>query len=279
MTPLRRRFIDHLTLRNFSESTISSYVCCVRRFALHHGRSPADLGADDVRSYLVHLRRTRKLGPSSQKMALAALRHFYTHVLGAPEVTAGIPHPRVPVCVPDLPTASELRAIFAAARMPAHRALFVTLFATGLRGGEVIALRPDDIDSGAGLVHVRRGKGSKPRRVMLSRWLLHDLRDYWRAARPTGPWLFPGRVPDQHISARAVQNALSLAAEDAGIRRRITPHVLRHAFATGLLDAGVDLRTIQQLLGHADLSTTSLYLHVSTARLRSTRSPLDALLV
>ena len=277
MSSPRKLFIDHLTLRNYSSRTISSYVACVAAFAVFFGKSPAELGADDVRTFLVNLRRTRKLSPASQKMHLAALRHFYTHILGTPEVTAGIPHPKVPIVLPDLPTQDELRALFETDERLIYRTLFKTLFATGLRVGEVVALQPGDIDSATGLVRVRRGKGSKPRSVMLSPWLLQELRDYWRQTRPTGPWLFPGRVAAEHISTRAVQNAIKRAAARAGIHRRITPHTLRHAFATGLLDSGVDIRTIQRLLGHATLATTSRYLHVSTARIEATRSPLDAL--
>ena len=249
----------------------------MRRFAEFFGKSPAALGGTDVRTFLLHLRRARKLGPSSQKMHLAALRHFYTHILGRPEVTEGIPHPKVPVRIPDLPTSTELRALFAAAERPWHKAILQTLYATGLRLGEVVALRPADIDSAAGLVRVRRGKGARPRNVMLSPWLLRDLREYVREARPVGPWLFPGRDPSQPVHPRSVQHALNRAAAAAGIKRHLTPHVLRHGFATGLLDAGVDLRTIQRLLGHANLSTTAVYLHVSTARIESTRSPLDTL--
>ena len=278
MTPLRRRFVDHLHLSNLSERTVQAYVACVASFARHHRKSPEDLGIDDVRAFLLHLRRVRKLGPASQKMHLAALRHLYTHVLGRPEATAGIPHPKVPPRRPDLPTAQELRRLFDAARLPWHRAAFVTLYGTGLRVSELVALQPHDIDSAAGLVHVRRGKGSRTRWVMLSHWLLRELREYWRLTRPPGPWLFPSARPEHHASPRALQAALTLAARRAHIHRKITPHVLRHAFATGLLDSGVELRTIQTLLGHSDLGTTALYLHVSTARVQQTTSPLDAVL-
>ena len=277
MSPLRRRFIDHLVLRNYSAKTISAYVSCVAAFAAFFEECPSELDGDDVRQFLLHLRTVRKLSPSSQKMHLAALRHLYTYVLDAPEITAGIPHPKVPVVLPDLPTREELKALFEAAERLQHRVLFETLYATGLRVGEVVALRPEDIDSSAMLVHVRRGKGARPRRVMLSPWLLRDLREYWRRERPTGPWLFSGRDPDRHVSTRAVQAALAEAVARAGIQRRVTPHTLRHAFATGLLDAGVDLPTIQRLLGHAGLGTTERYLHVSNAALSATRSPLDAL--
>jgi len=277
VSPLRSRFIEELVLRNYSPKTISAYVSCTASFAAFFGRCPSELDGDDVRRFLLHLRTVRKLSPASQKMHLAALRHLYTHVLDAPEVTAGIPHPKVPVVLPDLPTRDELKALFTAAETLQHRLIFQTLYATGLRVGEVVALKPEDIDSGAMLVHVRRGKGARPRRVMLSLWLLRDLRDYWRRDRPTGPWLFNGRHPEQHISVRTVQTALARAVTRAGIRRRVTPHTLRHAFATGLLDAGVDLPTIQRLLGHAGLGTTERYLHVSNAALSTTRSPLDAL--
>ena len=277
MSPLRRQFIEHLTLRNFSPRTVQVYVACVAAFALFFGMCPSLLDGAHIRRFLLHLRTVRKLGPASQKMHLAAIRHFYTWVLHKPEVTAGIPHPKVPIVLPDLPTHDELKALFAAAGTIGHRVLFETLFATGLRVGELVALKPEDIDSAAMVVHVRRGKGARPRRVMLSAWLLEHLREYWRQVRPVGPWLFPGRQPEKPISVRAVQNALSRAVVRAGIQRRVTPHTLRHAFATGLLDADVDLPTIQRLLGHADLGTTSRYLHVSDVAVRSTRSPLDAL--
>ena len=275
---LRKRFIDDLVLRNYSPRTISSYVACVAAFAVFFGKCPSLLGGGHVRRFLLNLRQVRKLGPASQKMHLAALRFLYTHVLCMPDVTAGIPHPKVPVHIPDLPTGGELLALFDAAGSLLYAVIFKALFATGLRVGEIVALQPGDIDSKRGLVHVRRGKGSKPRSVMLSPWLLDDLRNYWRQTRPTGPWLFPSRVPGDHISTRAVQNALKRAAARAGIHRHITPHTLRHAFATGLLDSGVDIRTIQRLLGHATLGTTLRYLHVSTARIEATRSPLDDLL-
>jgi integrase/recombinase XerD len=277
MTLLRRRYLDYLILRNLSPATIRSYVGCVAIFARHFGRSPEHLGADDVRRFLLHIRTVEHKSASLQKMHLAALRHLYTHVLGRPEVTAGIPHPKTSPRVPDLPIPDELRAVFACARTPTHRAGFVTLFGTGVRVSELVSLQFGDIDAAAGLVHVRRGKGNRPRRVMLSRWLLRELREFWLLTRHPGPWLFPGSVPGRPLSVRSLQRGLHLAAADAGIARTLTPHVLRHAFATGLLDSGVELPTIQQLLGHADLGTTAVYLHVSTARVRETRSPLDAL--
>ena len=277
MSSLRNRFIGHLVLRNYSPRTVQSYVGCVAAFSTFFDRSPKQLDGDDVRTFLLHVRTVRGLSTASQKMYLAALRSFYTHVLHAPEVTAGIPYPKVAVVLPDLPSQDELRALFDADERLIYRTLFKTLYATGLRVGEVVALQPGDIDSKHNLIRVRRGKGNKPRSVMLSPWLLRDLRDYWRQTRPTGPWLFPSRTPADHISTRAAQNALKKAVKKAGIQRRLTPHTLRHAFATGLLDSGIDIRTIQRLLGHATLATTSRYLHVSTARIEATRSPFDAL--
>jgi len=274
---LERRFVDHLNLAGFSPTTLKCYLLGVQKFERYSDASAADLGAEDVRAFLLHLRRDRGTGPSNQRGHFHALRSLYTHVLGRPEVTEGISLAAPPQVIPELPTDDELRELFAAARLPMHEAIFRTLYATGLRVSEVVALRPEDIDSAAGLVNVRRGKGGRARRVMLSPVLLRDLRRYWTEARPTGGWLFPGRDPGRHISQGAVQSALRRTAERAGICRRVTPHTLRHAFATRLLDAGVDLPTIQRLLGHADLLTTSRYLHVSTARIEATRSPLDAL--
>lgn len=279
MTPLRKQYIDHLFLRNYSSVTIGAYVRCVVAFAWFFNKRPNLLFKNDVMAFLVNLRKVRKVGPASQKMHLAAIRYLYTNILKTPEVTAGIPYPKVPIPVPDLPTGKELLRLFEVTKDPKHEAIFKTLFATGLRVSEVIALQPRDIDSAAGLVHVRRGKGYKPRSVMLSPWLLDDLRDYWRMVRPSGPWLFPGYSdPNEHIAKSTVEGAIKRAAAAAQIQRHITPHTLRHAFATGLLDNDVDLRTIQRLLGHSDIKTTQRYLHVSTARIRSTKSPLDTLL-
>ena len=276
----RERFVRYLQLRNYSQRTLDCYLRCIDRFELHLPIPFRDRSRADVERFLLHLRRDRKLSPSSQKMHLAAIRAFATHILGRPDLTEGIPHPKVVRSVPELPTQDELRALFAAgwARKPWHGAVLETLFGAGLRLGEVVVLQPRDIDSAHGLVHVRRGKGAKPRSVMLSPWLLRSLRRYWVAARPPGPWLFPGqRKLTEPIATKSVQNAVAMAAKDIGLKRRLTPHVLRHAFATGLLDNGVDLRTIQRLLGHASLETTTVYLHVSTAAVRTTKSPLDAL--
>lgn len=280
MHPDRERFIRYLTLRNYSERTLSTYQRCVARFDRFQRTPLRSRSRSDIERFLVHLRVERKLGPSSQKMHLAAIRSFTTHVLGRPELTQGIPHPRVVRSIPDLPTRAELRALFAAAwaRKPWHGAVLETMFGAGLRLGEVRMLQPRDIDSAQGLIHVRRCKGAKPRAVMLSPWLLQSLRKYWVAARPTGPWLFPGqRGPSRPLSPKSIQYVVNTASRDIGLQRSLTPHVLRHAFATGLLDQGVDLRTIQRLLGHAHLETTMIYLHVSTARVRATQSPLDDL--
>ena len=199
VTRLRKRLIDHLFLRNYSPGTIDQYVTCVAAFAWFFGRSPALLGFDEVMDFLVHLKRVRKVGPSGQKMHLAALRYLYTHILRRPEATEGIPYPKVPIPLPDLPTSGELLDLFAAEKNPEKRALYVTMFGGGLRVSEAVALKPQDIDSAAGLIHVRRGKGAKPRAVMLSPWLLGDLRDYWRQVRPPGPWLFPGYRIGDHL--------------------------------------------------------------------------------
>lgn len=205
MTPLRKQYIDHLFLRNYSPATISAYTSCVVAFALFFARSPTALGVAEVTAFLIHLRKVRKVGPASQKMYLAALRYLYTHILGRPDATAGIPHPKVPIPMRDLPTSKELLRLFDAAEDPRKRAILLTLFAAGLRVSEVVALQPRDIDSAAGLLHVRRGKGARPRSVMLSPWLLDELRDYWRQVRPTGRWLFPGyRSQDRHISVGTV---------------------------------------------------------------------------
>jgi len=277
MTPLRQRFIDYLVLANFAPSTVSHYTNCVVAFARFHRRSPADLGHDDVRAFLLHLRTERKVSLTYQRAHVHALRNFYTNVLDRPEVTAGIPTPRSPRNPPEVPTEPELRAIFRHVANLANRTILLTMYATGMRVAEVLAMRPEDIDRRSRIIRIRLGKGGKARTVMLSERLDEELHTYMRLARPRGPWLFPGSDPSKHRNCGTVQSALKRGLERAGIQRKITPHGLRHAFATKLLDSGVDLRTIQKLLGHASLSSTELYLHVSTARIEQTESPLDTM--
>ncbi len=274
---IRDRMDSDLRLRSRSPATRTEYLRCASAFAAYHRRWPDKMGEAEVRQYLHHLRDERALGPSSVKMYTAALRFLYTVTLARPDVMARIPYPKVPVRLLDIPSRAEVEGLFQAARSPKHLAILLTTYAGGFRVGEVVCLQPGDIDRKRQIIHVRRGKGAKPRVVMLSPRLLKELERYWRATRPSSVWLFPGRVPTQHFSVRAVQSHLAQASAKAGIRRRITVHSLRHAFATHLLEAGTDLRTIQALLGHANVKQTMHYLRVHSEHIGRTVSPLDLL--
>jgi integrase/recombinase XerD len=276
MTPLRRRMIQDMTLRNFAPRTITVYVDCVARFARHFGKSPELLGPDDVRAYLLDMIERQRRSWAYYNLNLHALRFLYNVTLGRPEVLAHLPCPKRLKRLPVVLSPEELTRFFAAVGRLHHRALLITAYAAGLRVSEVAALRVEDIDSRRMVIRVRQGKGRKDRYVMLSPKLLELLRDYWKAARPR-TWLFPGSDPDRPIAAGAVMKACRRARRASGLEKPVTVHALRHSFATHLLEAGTDLRTIQVLLGHDSPRTTALYTHVSPEAVRATPSPLDRL--
>jgi integrase/recombinase XerD len=276
MTPLRRRMIEDMQLRNFSTGTITVYVNSVARLARHFGRSPEALGPEEVRAYLTHLIKERHVSWSYYNQILQAFRFLYNITLGRTEVLQHVACPKRPRRLPVVLSPEEVARFFAAVTGIRHRALLMTAYAAGLRISEVAALRVEDIDSRRMVIRVRQGKGRKDRYVMLSPRLLDLLRRYWKAARPR-TWLFPGQDPDRPIGIRTVTRACRQALEASGLGKRVTVHTLRHSFATHLLEAGTDLRTIQVLLGHRCLRTTALYTHVSTAALQATASPFDRL--
>ena len=276
MTPLRRRMIEDMRLRNLSPRTIEAYAMRVGAFARHFGRSPAALGPDDVRAYLLHLIGQRRSSWSYYNQHLQAFRFLYNVTLGRDWVLKHLVCPKRPKRLPVVLSGEELVRFFAAIDGLKHRALLMTAYAAGLRVSEVAALRVEDIDSRRMVIRVRQGEGSKDRYVMLSPKLLGLLRAYWKAARPR-VWLFPGGYADRPITPSAVRKACQRAREAAGLGKHVTVHTLRHSFATHLLEAGTDLRTIQVLLGHHSPRTTAVYTHVSPAAVRATVSPLDRL--
>jgi integrase/recombinase XerD len=276
MTPLRKRMIENMQMRNFAPKTIRIYVDVVARFARYFGKSPDQLGAEEVRRYLLHLVQDKKLAWATYKQALAALRYLYRWVLDGPEVVQDIRCPRPERRLPVVLSFDEVQRFFAVIPSFKQRMILMTAYAAGLRISEVVHLEVTDIDSQRGVIHVRQGKRNKDRYTMLSPALLQMLRHYWVAARPAR-YLFPGRSLDRPMSVSVVQRACKDAQRRAGIDKTITPHTLRHSFATHLLEAGTDLRVIQQLLGHASPRTTALYTYVSTQLIAQTQSPLDAL--
>jgi integrase/recombinase XerD len=282
MTPLRQRMIDDMTLHGFKRKSITAYVACVARFAKHFGKSPEVLGTAEIRSYLLYLTHDRHVSSSTYNQALCALKFLYRITLGKDWGLDGLARCRHQIKLPVVLSIDEVTRFFQAITTLRHRAILMTAYAAGLRISEVLGLRVDDIDSQRMVIRVRQGKGSKDRYVMLSPRLLTLLRDYWKANRrrkvyQPSPWLFPGNVPGQPITDGAVYEACEEACRAAGLEKHVTVHTLRHTFATHLLESGTDLRTIQILLGHRSLNTTARYLHVATAALQSTRSPLDRL--
>jgi len=274
---LEKRFAQEFELRNTPINTRLTYRRCIERWERYFGKSAAQLGREHVRAYLLHLVEHEKLSPSTHNVHAAALCFLYTHVLGRPQVVEKLPRRKMTRKLPSVPTAKEIEMLLAAIRSPMHRAVLMLAYGAGLRIQEALHLRVQDIDSAAGVIHVRCAKRNRDRDVMLAPRLLAELRAYWRARRPPGPELFPGRSGHGTLTRNAVNLAIRKASRAAGIDRRISPHSLRHAFATHLVEQGTDLRSVQVLLGHASLSSTTCYLHVSTARLRTIKSPLERL--
>ena len=275
MTPLRQRMIDDMTIRNMSPSTIKIYVYAVAKFAAFHGRSPDKLTVEDVRAYRLHL---ISLGyqPSSINPIMGALRFFFGTTLGRRDAVDDIPYARLADKLPAVLTGDDVVRFLRAVSDFKMRTIFTTIYAAGLRFSEAVALTAKDIDSARMVIVVRQGKGRKDRYVMLSEQLLAILRDYWRRTRPT-QWLFAGADPSRPITTRTVQRACREAVEAAGLDRSVTVHTLRHSFATHLLEQGVDIHVIQDLLGHRNIASTTRYARVAVNMIRQVQSPLEHL--
>ncbi|MBX9751409.1 MAG: site-specific integrase [Roseococcus sp.] len=275
MSALRRRMIDDMTLRNLSPATQRSYLHAVTKFSRHFGCPPDRLGLEDVRSFQVHLV-SQGISWPALNQTVCALRFFYGVTLDHAEIPERIVYARTPRKLPSILSADEVVRFLEAVPSLKTRVALTTAYAAGLRASEAVSLQVADIDSGRMVLQVRHGKGAKDRTVMLSAALLAILRSYWRLARPT-PWLFPGRSPDKPIDVQVLHAACRSAAKAAGLTKRVSVHTLRHSFATHLLESGTDIRIIQVLLGHSNLSTTARYTHVATATIARTQSPLDRL--
>lgn len=265
--------IEDLRVRNYSSRTIDTYVRCVAAFAKHFGRPPSDLGPEHVHRWQVHLVEERKASASAVNQHAAALRFLYSITLRRKIAVEQIPYARRPKKLPVVPSPSEVGVFLDAVQNLKHKAVLLTIYAAGLRLSEALSLRIDDIDGERGLIRVRSGKGNKDRYTILSPTLLEALRAYWRIYRPKS-WLFPGQDPRRHLTVHLIQKVCVRVRERLGMAKVITPHTLRHSFATHLLESGTDLRTIQHLLGHSSLNTTSIYLHVAVGALQeSERAP------
>lgn len=275
MGQLRDRMEQDLILKGYSPSTRRNYLLYGRKFAAHYRQPPEELGEEEIRRFLLHLIQVEQVSYATYRQVLAALRFLYTVTLARPWEVDRIPFPaHRRRKLPEVLNRDQLLALFRALRSPKHRAVLITCYAAGLRIGEACSLRPEDIDSRRMVIRVRQGKGCKERYTLLPQRLLQVLRCYWRRYRPQG-WLFPGGTASGHISPDTVRQVFRSAREEAGLGRWCTPHTLRHAFATHLLEAGTDLVTIQALLGHASIKTTSVYTHVTLEHLQKTPSLLD----
>ena len=275
MSPLRRRMIEDMTIRNLSPATQRSYLHAVSRFSQYFGRSPDRLGLEDVRAYQVHLA-SKGVAWGSLNQVVCALRFFYGVTLGQETVPERIVYARAPRKLPTVLGGDEVVRFLESVSSLKARVALTTAYAAGLRVSEVAALKVCDIDSGRMVMRIEHGKGGKERYAMLSAALLGILRSYWRLTRPP-LFLFPGRAPDKPIEPTVLHAACRSAAAAAGLDKRVSVHVLRHSFATHLLESGVDIRIIQVLLGHENLSTTPRYTRVSTQVIGNTASPLDRL--
>ena len=276
MTDLRQRMIHDMKIRNYSPKTITNYVAQVASFAKYYSRSPDLLGPEHIRGYQVYLIEEKHASWSHFNITVCALRFFYKVTLDKDWMIKHLPYGKKPKKLPVVLSRKEMRRFLDRLPQWSHRVILMTTYSAGLRVSEVAKLQVDDVDSSRMLIRIRSGKGQKDRYVPLSKTLREVLRAYWTVARPT-KWLFAGRQLDHYISTRTIERACQRAAREAGIRKRVTPHILRHSFATHLLENGTDICTIQKLLGHQNLKTTALYTHVSQAKIQSTTSPLDLL--
>ncbi len=272
MSALRQRFIEDLTIRNRSPKTIKSYVAAVAAFAKFAGKSPELLSPEDVRRWQLHLVQQKKVSSSTLNLSVCALRFLYRVTLGKDWKPEHLPYAKRPKTLPVILSQAELFKLLETVEQPKYRIAMMTAYAAGLRVSEVCRLRIEDIDSKRMLIHLRQGKGRKDRVVPLANNLLELLRAYYRGQRPKF-WLFPSKSQDKPMSTRSLQRAVVTAAQILG--KHVTPHTLRHCFATHLIEQGIDIRAVQALLGHARLKTTAVYNHVARHEVKSVKSPLD----
>jgi integrase/recombinase XerD len=276
MTLLRQRMLEDLRIRNYAATTVDCYVRAVAEFAAHFNKPPDKLGPEEIRQWQLHLLNERKVQRSTYIQAICGLRFFYRHTLRRKFDIDRIAMPRREKKLPVILSREEVKALLTAPKNLGHRAILAVLYGSGLRVSEVTRLRVADLDRGRGVIWVRGGKGRKDRQVMLADSLREVLVAYWRWKRPVD-WLFPGGKTGRPLTTKAVFFTCKKAAKLAGIVKPAHPHSLRHAFATHLLEDGVNLVIIQNLLGHSDVSTTTRYLQVSNTAIRATRSPLETL--
>lgn len=279
MTALRQRMLEELQRHNYSKETIRLYLFAVKDFARHFRKRPDLLTQEHMREFQLYLLNERKLTAQTVAGRITALRFFFVKVLHRPYQELDLIYPKLPERLPTVLSEEEVAKLIESASNAYHRVILTTLYATGMRRTELSRLKVEDIDSQRMVIHVRQGKGGKDRNVTLSPRLLEILRDYWKWRKPK-VYLFPSQQRKRRelpITDRAIYHAVRAAARRAGIKKKITPHTLRHSWATHLLERGTDLKTIQMLLGHVDLEATTIYLHLSQRHLQAMSNPVDTL--
>jgi integrase/recombinase XerD len=278
VTQLRKMMLEELQRRNYSQTTVNTYLKVVEDFARYFHRPPDELGKEQIRAYQVHLFQERKLGVRTVGLHTAALRFFFCKTLKRMYPVEEVPYPRAPRRLPIILTREEAIRLIDSASNLFHRAMLITMYSTGMRRAELCRLKVEDIDSTRMLIHIRQGKGGKDRDVPLSPKVLETLREYWRWMKPK-TYMFPGTIngsrADKPITPKVLWEACREAAQRAGITKAVRPHLLRHSFATHLVEGGADLPTVQALLGHTDLKPTSIYLHLSERHIKAAGTPLD----
>lgn len=274
-----RKMEEQMLVRGLSDKTRTMYTGCVVRFGEHFGQCPSELGLAEIEGYLLHLCRGLARSASTRNQYAAALRFFFGKTLGQTDWLASVPLARVPHRLPVVLSGSEVKQLLEAITSPMHRAIAMLCYGAGLRVTEACCLRVEDIDGERRRLLIRHGaKGSKHRHLPLTPRLHHELRGYYRRRRPKGPLMFPGcGRPGRPITRKSFHRALLRAVAVAGIEKHVSPHVLRHSYATHMIEAGADLRAVQLLLGHAQLKTTMVYIHLTHARASHLPSPLDLL--
>ena len=276
MISLRQRMTQDMRIRNYSPRTIDTYIRAVAKFAEHFGKSPQVLGAEHIREYQIYLVETKKASWSLFNQAVCALRFLYNVTLDRKEMVEHIPFSRRDRKLPEVLSSQELARFFEHIANLKHRTVLMTMYGTGLRISEALNLRVRDVDSEREVLRVRHGKGGKDRYVPLSPKHVELLRTYWTACRPQ-EWLFPGESQKRPMDPSAVQKACAWARQKARLEKPVTTHTMRHCFATHSLEAGTDLRTIHHILGHGNLNTTAIYLHVATQAKRQAQGAADLL--
>lgn len=276
MTQLRQAMINVMQLRNLSESTQQAYLNTIKQLAIYYKRSPDNISGQEAQNYILHLAQDKNLKWSTCNVAVSSIRFFYKNILNKTEENFYLPLSKKEKYLPYILTKDEIKQLFNVTKNPKHHAIFMTVYGAGLRVSEVAHLTVNDIDSRSHVICIHQGKGKKDRYVPLSAHLLTELRHYWKIYKPTH-WLFPGRDIEQPITRHAIQDAFSKVKKKTNIKEPVSIHSLRHAFATHLLESGMDIIYIKQLLGHSSVNTTLRYTHLSKQLISKIKSPLDSL--